>query len=151
MQKTAFMLAILSLAVGCSSTADPKEETTAFTYRHTGGEMWKQLRAEVLEAWRIDSEDRSVGAITTTWDVRLHVMSSFGRRHRLKITLDGTDEKGYTVVAAQETEMNTNQDNPLVASEAEWEHVNADGVLAQSFLYKFHRRVSPPTTWREVR
>lgn len=151
MHKIVFMLALFSLVGGCNSTGDAREETTSFKYRHTGGEMWKQLRSEVLEAWRIDSEDRLVGEITTTWDVRLHVMNRFGRRHRLKITLDGTDEEGYTVLASQETEMNTNQDNPLVESQAEWEQLDADGALAQRFLFKFHRRINPPKSWREVR
>jgi uncharacterized lipoprotein len=151
MHKIVFMLALSSLVVGCNSTGEARDETTGFKYRHTGGELWKQLRSEVLEVWRIDSEDRRVGEITTAWDVRLHPMTRFGRRHRLKITLDGTDEEGYTVLASQETEMNANQGNPLVASEAEWEQVNADGALAQRFLFKFHRRINPPKSWREVR
>jgi len=151
MRKILIMLGLCSLIVGCSGTAAQNEETTNFTYRHTGDEMWKQVRSQVLKAWRITAEDRSAGEIVTTWDVRLHAMDRFGRRHRLKITLEGTDEKGYTVVAAQETEMNTNQDNPLAASEADWEEMNADGALAQRFLFKLHRRINPPKTWREVR
>lgn len=151
MRKIVIMFALVSLAAGCTSTADPTEESTNFTYQHTGDEMWRQLRLEVLEGWRIESADKVSGEITTNWDVRLHSMSNFGRRHRLKITLEGSDDEGYTVVAAQETEKNTNQENPMAEAEADWESMPADGALANRFLFKFHRRMNPPTTWREGR
>ena len=139
------------ILASCGGTPQPREESTDFSYRHTRAEMWRQLCAEVRESWRIDSLDETAGEINTGWDVQLHAMNTFGRRHRLKITLTGTDETGYKVAATQETERNMNPNNPLSEPDADWKPMEADGVLAQRFLIKFHRRMSPTNTWKEGR
>lgn len=139
------------LAMSCSSgEAKPTEERTPFRYRHSADEMWRQVGAEVREGWTIASADREKLEIVTDWDVRLHAMNTFGRRHRLIITLEGSDTEGYEVVAAQETEKNTNQENPLSAKEAEWDPMKSDGALAGTFLIKLERRMNPPKEWKET-
>jgi len=141
----------LLLLTSCASNKDPgTEERTSFKYRHSADEMWRQLVAEAREAWTIESADREKLEIVTKWDVELHAMNTFGRRNRITITLEGSDAEGYSVVALQNTEKNTDQENPLAASEADWEQMPSDGALAGSFLMKFHRRMNPPKSWQET-
>ena len=144
------LLPLLFVAAACSSQGTPTEERTSFKYRHSADEMWRQVTQEAREKWAIGEADRASLKIVTEWDVRLHAMNTFGRRHRLIITLEGADADGYTVVAAQETEKNTNQENPLVAAEAEWKPMPSDGALAGRFLFNLHRRLNPPKNWQET-
>ncbi|MAG56009.1 MAG: hypothetical protein CMJ83_06940 [Planctomycetes bacterium] len=143
------LFATLALLGACNSSPQPQEETTHFVYQHTRETIWNQTRSELGERWRIADEDEIAMTFTTDWDTHLHVMNTFGKRHRLTVTLAGTDEEGYQVTASQETEQNTNQDNPLVASEAEWDSAPSNGALAQRFLMNLHLRMNPGTPWRE--
>lgn len=139
----------LLLAVSaCSSSPKPEEVDFGLRYHHTRSYVWTELLLEVERKWRIASKDEEKGEIVTDWDVNLHGMDTFGRRHRLTFQMDGRPGEGYGITASQETEQNTNALNPISRAEAEWKPVSSDGALAAQFLMGFHRHMTPEETWR---
>jgi hypothetical protein len=145
--------AMLSLAAlllqGCNSVPDPEPIDLGFRYPHTRGYVFSELLASAKRKWRIESSDEATGKIVTSWDVNLHGMNTFGRRHRLTLQVDGSPGEGYTVSAFQETEQNTNSLNPTSRAEADWDAIVSDGALAHQFLIGFHRHMTPEETWKE--
>lgn len=134
---------------GCGSTPKPAEEEGGWHKKHTGEFLWEQARAAIQRRWRVESEDAAAREIVTAWDEQLAPMNTFGRRHRLTVTMEGDATKGHRLKVKQDTEQNTNQENPLSREEADWEPASSDGALAMQFLLDVERRLNPPNPLRE--
>ncbi len=76
-------------------------------------------------------------------------MNTFGRRNRLRVKIVEDEGKSFEVSATQESEMNTNQTNPLSLEEASWKEASNDGGFAVQFLVDLERRLTPPRRWEE--
>lgn len=138
----------VALLVGCSSAPKPEPVDLGFRYPHTRGYVFGELLTLAKKKWRIESSDETQGTVVTVWDVNLHGLNTFGRRHRLTLTVEGAPGEGYTVKASQETEQNTNSLNPTSHAEAEWEPIQSDGALGHQFLVNFHRHMTPEESWK---
>lgn len=147
--RTLALLVSSLLFFSCAGAPKKVDAENDVVYPYTGDMIWDQLRAEVQRRVRIASEDRETMTIVTEWDVALQPMNTFGRRNRLEIVCTGSDEDGYKIKVTQESERNTNQENPLHESEADWESAETDGALAHRLLYSFNRRMNPKVPWAE--
>jgi len=142
------LILIAALLAGCSSSPKPEPVDLGFRYPDTRGYVFGELLTLAKKKWRIESSDEALGTVVTAWDVNLHGLNTFGRRHRLTLSIEGAPGEGYTVKASQETEQNTNSLNPTSNAEAEWEPIQSDGALGHQFLVNFHRHMTPEESWK---
>lgn len=143
------VLSALLSASGCQSTPDNEPKKARYPWIHTHAFMWDQAKETLLAKWRIASEDRALDELLTEWDTQLSPMNTFGRRNRLRVKIVEVEGKSFEVSATQESEMNTNQTNPLSLEEASWKEASNDGGFAVQFLVDLERRLTPPRRWEE--
>jgi hypothetical protein len=143
------LTAALALA-GCGfNDPEPADFEQTFQLQHTREYVWEEIKETLGTGWTIESEDLATGQIVTAWVENLAPMNTFGTRERLIVTLAGDLASGYQVTAAQETEQNTNENNPLSSTDADWSPTESSGVQAERFLLLLTRRLYPRETWRE--
>lgn len=146
---TITFLFLVLLLNGCASRPDPVEEKSGRRYKHTVDFMWKEVKAELTERYKIETEDREKLEIVTAWREAYHPNSNFGERHRLTVNLDGDEVTGIAVSAKEEAEVNTEQKSPTDPVEADWEPMQSDGALARLFLTGLFARLNPPKPQKE--
>jgi hypothetical protein len=136
----------------CSSGSDygSSPAATDFTYKHTRAFLTAEINAQLEREWKDPAPDAETGAIVTAWREQLAVMSRFGRRDRLRVSIEGTDGAGWKVRCDQESQRNMEQEDPLNSEKADWESLQTDAALAKKFLFDLHRRLNPKQEWREA-
>jgi hypothetical protein len=147
---TITFLFLVLLLNGCASSPDPVEEKSGHRYKHTGDFMWKEVKAELIERYKIETEDAEKREIVTAWREAYHPSSNFGERHRLTVTLDGDEVTGIAVTAKEEAELNTEEKSPTDPVEADWEPRASDGAFARLFLTGLFSRLNPPKPQKEA-
>lgn len=145
----AALSAALVLAACGINDPQPADFEQSFQLQHTREYVWEEILETLGTGWTVESEDIETGEVVTTWVENLAPMNTFGVRDRLRVTLAGDLAKGYQVKAAQETEQNTNENNPLSSTDADWSPTESSGVQAERFLLLLTRRLYPRETWRE--
>ena len=136
--------------VACASRGEPYEETMELEYRHSFDFMWENVIEALGKHYDIAEANRETRTITTDWRTNLAVMSHFGYRTRLIVTLDGSVTDGWTVTVKEEAEKNVEQVNPLAESKAEWKPTDSDGGTAARFRVSLYRRLNPRQDWRDA-
>ena len=150
MKPFAILLFLGAVLGACSSSPRPSERRSLpVVFKHTRDFMWEQIQEELKEHWYIAEADEAKGVVTTEWDVKLAPMGRQGRRFRIRVFLEGKDGEGYTVLAEEEAEENTNDKNPLSSAEAEWKPTATEGAKADQFLIGLARRLRPRMKWKE--
>ena len=146
--KTLSALLFLTLFASCGSTPKPFEDNWDLKYQHTAEFMWEEVQVALAKYFRIAEKDFDTRTITTDWNEHLSVMSHHGYRERLIVTLDGDEEKGFSVQVKEEKQINTEQVNPQASSEADWEDAEAEGGALSRFRVALHRRLHPKESWK---
>ena len=65
------------------------------------------------------------------------------------MTLVGDNRTGWRANAKQDSQTNTNEENPLDENKAKWKEAPNDGTLAASFLQNLDTRLQPDERWRQ--
>ena len=144
----AFVLAASAFIPAACHSVTPTEVKSRGAYRNGFDFVWNSAKDELKAKWRIESEDRAQRTMETEWDVNLSPLSSFGRRTRLLIRMDGNDTDGWNVSCTQESEENGNEQNPLSTKEASWSGTPNDGARAMQFLQNLDRLLSEDPGWK---
>ena len=138
------------LLVSCGSgKGEPREEELEVRSLHTFEFVWEEVQKTLNLDWDIESKDLETRTIVTLWHEQLSPFSHQGKRRRLTVKVLGDQDEGWRVQATEEAEVNTNQENPLNSSEADWDGTGTEGSAAASFLIHLERRINPRSTWRE--
>jgi hypothetical protein len=138
----------LAALPGCASENEGCVEKSSCSYRNTFDFVWESADSELRTSWQIACADKKKKTITTCWATNLSPFSSHGRRDRLVVTITGTDQCGWKAGVRQESETNTNEENPLDESKAKWSKTENDGGLAARFLQNLDTRMQPDERWR---
>ena len=149
LMKTLPAALLLAVLAGCSSGPQSSERRRIpVVYEHTFEFMWEEVQAELEKGWYLEEAQKEKKILTSQWQEQLSPMGHKGHRHRIKVFIEGRDGEGYTVDAVQETELNTNDRNPLSSTDAEWSGAASDGALADRFLIALARRMYPRMEWK---
>lgn len=150
MRNSTILSCVLLLVFGCGSPGKPLEQTNDIRYKNSLDFIWSESLVVLKQQYRdISSVDRVKRSITTAWDVQASPFSNQGYRSRLTVTFDGDVSSGFLVKAIEEEEINREEQDPLVLSEADWEPTTPSGARAQKFLWLLHRRLNPSQKWRD--
>jgi hypothetical protein len=141
--------AMLFALAGCSSSNKAATvEKSSETYANSFDFVWEASTEELKGNFEIEKSDRAKRTITTGWKVIMSPFSDSGRRDRLVVTLVPSGV-GWQAKAAQETQTNSNEKDPLNPKEAKWEDAPNDGGLAARFLQNLDTRLQPDERWRD--
>ncbi len=147
--RTAPLFLFLVLGLGCN-TPEPEEKASPDAFKVPFDFIWQSSIDELKDGgWQLATQDRTTKTIETEWNVNLSPISHTGRRARLKVTYEGTDDDGWKPKCSQETEENTNEEQPLKRDDADWSAVKNNGALASIFLQNLSRRITPNERWRD--
>ncbi|MCA9319637.1 MAG: hypothetical protein KDB53_02825, partial [Planctomycetes bacterium] len=134
------LLALAALVLfSCSTPEEPYQDEREMAYDHSFDLMWEQIQLALRKQYTIETLDEATRTITTDWNVHLAPFAESGYRTRLVVNLDG-DIGAWKVKVREDTEINTEQVNPLSAEDAEWEKSESEGGTAGRFLVSLHRQ-----------
>jgi hypothetical protein len=124
-------------------------EKSCCAYRNSFEFVWQSAQDELASSWKIEKAEQKTRTITTAWSTQMSPFSSHGRRDRLIVTIVGDNQRGWSASAKQDTQTNTNEENPLDEKKAKWEEMPNDGGLAAKFLQNLDTRLQPDERWRD--
>ncbi|MEZ6196533.1 MAG: hypothetical protein R3F20_12535 [Planctomycetota bacterium] len=140
----------LALATACESSGGNKyEESWEDSYDHSFDFLWEEAQASITQYFPIAVRDVDNRRLVSDWDTSLGYFSGQGRRTRITVEFEEIGPSRFRMKVSEETQENTEQINPTVASEASWEATESDGAAASRFRINFERRINPPERWRD--
>ena len=145
-------VAMAALISACQTGKDECKgtvEKSSCSYRNSFEFVWQSAQDELAGSWKIEKADQKTRTITTGWNTQMSPFSSHGRRDRLVVTISGDNQRGWSASAKQDTQTNTNEENPLDEKKAKWEELPNDGGLAAKFLQNLDMRLQPDERWRQ--
>ncbi len=138
---------VMGVLAACSSHSnEPYEEERDVEVYHSFDLMWNQIQKALAKRYELAEVDEAGRKVTTRWNTHLAPFAEGGYRTRLIVTLTG-DVGHWKVMVREETQVNTEQENPLAAEEAEWEDSQSEGGEANRFLVALFRLLNPRRDW----
>jgi hypothetical protein len=147
-----FAVAMAALMSACNSDDSKCKgtvEKSVGSYQNSFDFVWQSSQEELKSSWKIEKVDEKTRTITTEWNKNMSPFSQFGRRDRLIVTIVGDSRSGWRANAKQDSQTNTNEEDPLDEVKAKWKEVPNDGTLATKFLQNLDTRLQPDERWRQ--
>ncbi|MEE9393370.1 MAG: hypothetical protein V3W41_12785 [Planctomycetota bacterium] len=147
----AIILISVPLFTSCGSTPKPEDEDWVQGYEHGFDYLWDESLSVLKQRYEMATAVPAKQKMTTEWDTQLAYFSEQGERVRLSVEFEERPVVGWVITTTEERQINTNQLNPTVGSEADWEDADPDGSATSFYRLGMAARMRPRESWRSDR